>query len=112
MQHWIGTFTNYSSAFIKNYPFLIKADIFFIHMIKSNSHTNGVKGITYLAQTINPEIGSYQEHFINGDYDFTVKLSNGKIDMSIEIAQDYEARPSSVTYDRYETVADTFRETE
>jgi len=29
-------------------------------MYKSNSHTNGVKGITYLAQRINPEIGSYQ----------------------------------------------------
>jgi len=76
------------------------------------SHTNGVKGITYLAQTINPKIGSYQEHFINGNYDFTVKLSNGKIDMSIEIAQDYEAQPGSVTYDRYEIVADTFRKTE
>jgi len=32
--------------------------------------------------------------------------------MSIEIAQDYEARPSSVTYDRYEIVTDTFRKTE
>jgi len=81
-------------------------------MHKSNSHTNGVKGITYLAQTINPEIGNYQEHFINDNYDLTVKLSNGEIDMSIEIAQDYEARPSSVTYDRYKTVADTFRKTE
>ena len=81
-------------------------------MHKSNSHTNGVKGITYLAWTINPEIGSYQEHFINDNYDLTVKLSNGEIDMSIEIAQDYEARPSSVTFDRYETVANTFRKTE
>lgn len=81
-------------------------------MYKSNSHTNGVKGITYLAQRMNLEIGSYLEHYINENYDFIVKLSNGKIDMSIEIAQDYEARPSSVTFDRYEIVADTFRKTE
>jgi hypothetical protein len=81
-------------------------------MYKSNSHTNGVKGVTFLAGTINPEIGSYQEHFINENFDFAVKLSNGAIIMSIEIAQDYEARPSSVTYDRYEIVADTFRRTE
>jgi len=54
-------------------------------MYKSNSHTNSVKGISYLAWTINPKIGSYREHFINGDYDFRVKLSNGKIVMSIEI---------------------------
>ena len=81
-------------------------------MYKSNSHTNGVKGITYLAHTINHEIGSYQEHFINENYNFTVKLSNGEIVMSIKIAQDYEAQPGSVAYDRYEIVADTFRKTE
>jgi len=81
-------------------------------MYKSNSHTNGVKGIIYLAQTINSEIGSYQEHFINENYNFTVKLSNGEIVMSIKIAQDYESRPRSVAYDRYEIVADTFRKTE
>ena len=81
-------------------------------MYKSNSHTNGVKGVIYNAQRINPEIGSYQEHYINENYDFRVKLSNGEIDMSIEIAQAYEAQPGSVTYDRYEIVADTFRKTE
>ena len=32
--------------------------------------------------------------------------------MSIEIAQDYEAQPGSVTYDRYKIVVDTFRKTE
>jgi hypothetical protein len=81
-------------------------------MYKSNSHTTGVRGVTFLAWTTNPEIGSYQEHFINENFAFTVILSNGEIDMSIEIVQDYEARPSSVTYDRYKIVADTFRRTE
>lgn len=77
-------------------------------MKKTNAHTIGVKGITYLARTINPEIGLYQNHQINLSYNFTVELSNGSIKMPIEIAQDYEARPSSVTFDRYEIVANTF----
>jgi hypothetical protein len=80
-------------------------------MKKTNSHTIGVKGITYLAKTINPEIGSYLNHKINNSYNFTVELSNGTIKMSLEIAQDYEARPSSVTFDRYEIVAKTFCKT-
>ena len=67
-------------------------------MIKTNSHINGVSGMIFLAQTINPEIGYYQEHFINEHFNFTAKLSNGTIDMTIEDAQDYETRPSSNMY--------------
>jgi len=31
-------------------------------MKKTDDYRNGVMGITSLARTINPEIGSYQEH--------------------------------------------------
>jgi hypothetical protein len=75
----------------------------------TNAHTNGVIGVTFLAQKINHEIGSYIEHYINESFNFTVKLSNGEIDMTIRDAQDYEARPSSVAFDRFEIVAKTFR---
>ena len=78
-------------------------------MKKTDANSNGVKGIIFLAQKVNPEIGSYQEHFINECFNFTVKLSNGTINMSLEDAQDYEARPSSVTFDRFEKVAKTFK---
>ena len=78
-------------------------------MIKTNSHTKGVAGMIFLAQSIDPEIGHYQEHFINDQFNFTAKVSNGTIDMTIEDAQDYEARPSSVTFDRIEIVARTFK---
>jgi hypothetical protein len=80
-------------------------------MQKTNAHTNGVIGMTFLARLINPEIGSYQEHYINELFNFTVKLSNGTINLTIEDAQDYEARPSSVTFDRYKIVANTFCKT-
>ena len=63
----------------------------------------------FLAQTINPEIGNYQEHFINDQFNFTVKVSNGTIDITLEDAQDYETRPGSVTFHRVEIVAGTFK---
>lgn len=78
-------------------------------MKKTNSHTNGVLGIVFLAQSINQEIGFYQEHAINEYFNFTVKLSNGTINMTLEDAQDYEVRPISVTFDRIEKVAKTFQ---
>jgi len=55
-------------------------------MEKTNSHTNGVLGIIFLAQSINPEIGSYQEHYINECFNFTAQLSNGTINMTLEDA--------------------------
>ena len=78
-------------------------------MKKTDVYTNAVKGVTHLAWTNNPEIGFYQEHYLNDRYDFSVMLTNGVIDMSIEVVQDYEARPSSVTSDRIDKVVKTFR---
>lgn len=78
-------------------------------MTKTDRNTNGVISVTGLAREINPEIGSYQEHYINESFGFSVRLSNGAINMSIEVAQDYEAQPSSVTPERIEKVANTYR---
>ena len=52
--------------------------------------------VTSLARTLNPKIGDYQELFINEDFGFSIRLSNGSINISLEVAQDYEAQPSSV----------------
>ncbi|MBP1631403.1 MAG: hypothetical protein H6Q15_2296 [Bacteroidetes bacterium] len=78
-------------------------------MTKTDKYKSGVIGVTSLARTVNPEIGSYQEHFITDNFGFAVKLYNGAINMSMEVAQDYEAQPSSATTDRIENVAKTFR---
>lgn len=78
-------------------------------MEKTDKYRNGVISVTGLARTVNSEIGSYVEHYINEGFGFSVKLSNGAINMSIEVAQDYEAQPSSVTPERVEKVASTYR---
>jgi hypothetical protein len=78
-------------------------------MTKTDKNRNGVIGVTNLARNVNPDIGYYQEHYINEGFGFSVRLSNGAINMSIEVAQDFEAHQSSVTPDRVEIVAKTFR---
>ena len=79
-------------------------------MTKTEEYKNGVIAITNLARTINPEIGFYQEHFINENFGFSVRLSNnGAISMSREIAQDFEAMPNSISQERIQNVAKTFR---
>jgi hypothetical protein len=78
-------------------------------MTKTDEYRSGVMAVIDLARVSNPEIGSYQEHFINENFDFSVRLSNGAINISVEVAQDYEAQPSSVTISRIENIAKTFR---
>ena len=57
------------------------------------------------------EIGYYQEHYINECFNFTAQLSNGTINMTLEDAQDYEAY-GSLTLERIEIIAKTFKKTE
>jgi hypothetical protein len=78
-------------------------------MTKTTKYQDGVMAVISLLKLINSEIGDYQEHFVNESFIFSVKLTNGVINMSVEVAQDYEAQPNSVTQDRLEKVAKTFR---
>lgn len=78
-------------------------------MQKTTQYQRGVMGITNLARSINPEIGNYVEHYINEMFGISVKLSNGAINITVEIAQDFEANPNSIDSTRIENVSKTFR---
>jgi hypothetical protein len=77
-------------------------------MQKTTQYQKGVIGVTNLARVLNPEIGNYVEHYTNEMFDISVKLSNGGLSMTIEIAQDFEANPKSVDTSRIENIAKTF----
>ncbi len=77
-------------------------------MTKTEDYKTGVMAIVSLARKENSRIGNYQEHYINDNFGFTIKLNNGSIKMSREIAQDYESQPSSITDDRIVAVSRTF----
>lgn len=68
----------------------------------------GVRGIVNAARKYNPKIGSYQQHFISDRFTYIVKLSNGRLEMSTSIAQDYEILTSCVSDERIKKVAETF----
>jgi len=53
-------------------------------------------GITNLARSINPVIENYVEHYIKEMFGKSVKLYNGVINMTVKIAQDFEAHPNSI----------------
>ncbi len=78
-------------------------------MNKTNEYRNGVIGVLSLARSSDPEIGSYVQHILNLDFNFSVQLSNGYIQMSKSIAHDYEVQPSSVTPEKIAKVVSTFR---
>jgi hypothetical protein len=78
-------------------------------MQKTTQCQRGVMGITNLASSINPEIGNYVEHYINEMFGISVKLSNGAINVTVEIAQDFEANPNSIDSIRIENIVKTFR---
>lgn len=78
-------------------------------MQKTTQYQRGVMGITNLARSINPEIGNYVEHYINEMFGISVKLSNGAINITVEIAQDFEANPNSIDSTRIENVSKSFR---
>ena len=77
-------------------------------MDRTVENRSGVIAITNLARIINPRIGTYQEHFLNERFGYTVRLSNGRIEMSSNVAHDYEVQPSSINSDQIDKVAGTF----
>jgi hypothetical protein len=59
----------------------------------------------------NLAIGNYQASMLNSDFQYSVKLSNGRIIIPYELVQDFEQNPSFVTDDRFQYVAATFGST-
>jgi len=77
-------------------------------MEKTNKYSSGVQGVISRARKYDSEIGNYIEHFINERFSFTVRLSNGRIEMPMEMAHDQETMPSSITEDRIQNIAARF----
>jgi hypothetical protein len=78
-------------------------------MTKTDQYSSGVRGIITRARKYDTEIGNYIEHFINERFSFTVRLSNGRIEMPMEMAHDQETMPSSITEDRIQNIAARFQ---
>lgn len=79
-------------------------------MRETKNNILGVIGITDLARTINPEIGEYIKHCIDEDFNLSILLkNNGKINMSLELAQDFERDAVNINQFRIIQVANSFQ---
>ncbi|WP_295201964.1 hypothetical protein [uncultured Chryseobacterium sp.] len=78
-------------------------------MTRTTENQNGVIHIIGRAKQYDPEIGNYEEHFINERFDYTVRLSNGRIVVPRSMAQDQEAQPSSIDEKHIQSVAANFK---
>jgi len=70
---------------------------------------NGVIAVTTLATSIDPNIGIYKGHMINGIFGFTVKLTKGEIEIPREVAINYVLQPKNVTFAKMLRILNTFK---
>jgi hypothetical protein len=56
----------------------------------------------------NSEIGDYDKSMMNMNFDYSVKLTNGNIQISQELVYDYERAKQAITEDRYQIAATRF----
>lgn len=55
-----------------------------------------------------PVLGSYDRSMLNLDFDYSVKLSNGRIDIAKKLLDDFEANPSYIPEERLKAAAGKF----
>lgn len=53
----------------------------------------------------NTEIGSYDKSVMNSNFNYSVKLSNGRIEIAEELVYDFENNPLTISEERYNAAA-------
>jgi hypothetical protein len=56
----------------------------------------------------NPAFGSYERSMLNLDFNYSVKLSNGRIEIAKELIDDFESNPSYISVDRLKAASSKF----
>jgi hypothetical protein len=78
-------------------------------MIKTDKYKKGVIAITQMAAELNPALGAYQSHYINRDARFVVQLTNGKLEIEIDLARECEEHPEKMQYGRLRKAAYSYK---
>ena len=81
-------------------------------MIKTDKYKKGVIVLTQKAAEINPLLGNYETHYLSEDARFVVQLSNGKLEIDIEMARVCEQDPEKLIPGKLKKAAFSYREGE
>ena len=74
-------------------------------MIKTDKYKKGILALTDKATQLNPELGRYETHYLNAEARFIVQLSNGRLEVDIDMARQYEENPDMPQYGRLRKIA-------
>jgi hypothetical protein len=77
-------------------------------MHPTNENQSGIRRVISRARVFNPEIGSYEKHFMGDDFRYHVKLSNGRIYITTMTASDQEHGDQYVSDELIRGTANTF----
>ncbi len=78
-------------------------------MIKSEQHSKGVIEVISRAKIYDATIGAYIEHFSDGRFLYTARLSNGRMEIPISLACDQEKKAADVSEERIQKAAESFQ---
>lgn len=77
-------------------------------MTETIEYQSTIIKLVNLARPYNENIGYYKEHFINEEFNFSVKLDNGyALKISRILAQDYHVMPSILNIEDLERIANS-----
>lgn len=75
-------------------------------MTKTNQNTAAVRELISRAKKYNDNIGNYVEHFINEEFNYSVRLDNNcGIKVSHSLAQDFSRMPSILSEEDLQRIA-------
>jgi len=81
-------------------------------MIRTDKYKKGVIALTLKAAELNPLLGTYEAHYINENARFIVQLTNGKLEIDIELARECEENNENILYGKIRKVAFSYRQDE
>lgn len=77
-------------------------------MTESTEYQSAVSELVNKARIYNSDLGFYEKHYLNENFNFSVKLSNNYgVKISRILAQDYSRMPSILTEEDLKAIANS-----
>ena len=78
-------------------------------MVETNKFKKGILEVIRLSQEINFRIGTYEKHYLTEHATFIIYLSNGTMEVDIDLARDCEENAEKVIFFRLQRVAYSYK---
>jgi len=79
-------------------------------MIPTDKYKKGVIALTQKAAELNPLLGRYEIHYLNERGRFIIQLTNGQLEVDIDMARDFEQNAAVLHEDKLQQVAFSYKD--